>query len=259
MAKELLELLLEIGLSKYESKVYISLVSEGITAAKNISDITGIPYGKIYEIINSLSYKGLVMMLPSKPMKYKAVSPEKVIAAIKDETQKRMGRIETSLLKDIGPLFEENKNFSGERRDFLVINGRSNVVKRTEDLIRKAENNINIQCSANSLSRLILHKESLADAKARGLKISIAGVVNKENGEELGSLSFCDIKSINDSKNNFISIDGKESLVIDAIPDDGNIIYGRDIGIYAESASFTRFIDKFFESHFEKAKYAKLG
>ena len=65
-------------------------------------------------------------------------------------------------------------------------------------------------------------------------------------------------KHINSSKNNFISIDGKESLVIDPIPDDDNIIYGRDLGIFALSKSFTRFVDNFFESSFKRARNIKF-
>lgn len=258
MVRNVLELLADIGLSKYESKVYLSLVSEGVSTAKNTSDITGIPYGKVYEIINSLSYKGFAMMLPSKPMKYKAISPQQVIASIKNDTQQRFENIKTDLLKEIEPLFEKNKNFSGSKNNFLVINGRANIVKRTDELIKKAKKNINIQCSANSLSRLILHKEALKQADSKRVKISVAGVTNKENLEEIDSLRFCGLKHINSSKNNFISIDGEESLIIESIPDDDNIMYGRDIGIAALNPSFTKFIDNFFELNFGKAREVNL-
>ncbi len=85
--KNILQPLLEIGLSKYESKVYLTLIGEGVSTAKNISDITGIPYGKVYEIINSLSYKGFAMILPTKPMKYRAVSPYQAIQTAKKNIQ----------------------------------------------------------------------------------------------------------------------------------------------------------------------------
>jgi hypothetical protein len=43
-------------------------------------------------------------------------------------------------------------------------------------------------------------------------------------------------------------------MIIDSIPDDDNIIYGRDLGISALSTSFTRFIDNFFTANFNKSK-----
>ena len=34
----------ELGLNKYEERVYLTLIEEGVSSAKNISDITGIPW-----------------------------------------------------------------------------------------------------------------------------------------------------------------------------------------------------------------------
>ena len=99
----------------------------------------------------------------------------------------------------------------------------------------------------------------LKKKKKKGISISIAGVTNKDNIEEISSLGFCSIKKINSSKNNFISIDGKECMVIDANPDDDNIIYGRDLGIFALSPSFTRFLDNFFTKQFSKARDVKFS
>ena len=256
--KNLIQPLLDIGLSKYEAKVYLSLIEEGISTAKNISNITGIPYGKVYEIINLLSNRGFLMVLPSKPMKYRGISPQQAIIATKKGIDDKFERIRNDTIKKLELLFAESKISTQPQSFFSVINGRSNVLSKTEELIKKAEHNINIQCSANSLSRLIIHKEVLKGASCRGVEILIAGITNKENLEEINSLGFCNIKHINSSKNNFISIDGKECLVIDTIPDDDNIVYGRDLGIAALSCSFTKFVDNFFIDNFKRAREIKL-
>ncbi len=253
MPKDTFQSLSSLGLSKYETKVYLTLISEGVSTAKNISDITGIPYGKVYEIMMSLSNKGFSMVLPSKPMKYKAVSPKQAITSAKKDMEDKFNKIEKDITEHLGP-FAENKKFTQPKSIFSVINGRSNVVKKTDELIQKAEHNIHIQCSANSLSRLILHKESLKKASEKGVKIHVAGAKNNENKNEIRSLKAHLPRSIKSSRNNFISIDGKECMVIDPSPDDDNIIYGKDLGIYALSPSFTRFIDNFFISEFGRAK-----
>ena len=255
--KNVLQPLLEIGLSKYEAKVYLTLISEGVSTAKNISDITGIPYGKVYEIINSLSYKGFTMILPTKPMKYKAISPYQAIQTSKKNIREKYNKIEEHFL-ELEPLFRKNKEFVGSKTAFNIVTGRSNVVNKIEEMIKKAKTNINVYCTANSLSRLILHKEVLKEAADRGIKISIAGITNEENLKEISSLSFCDIKHIPDTNNNLFSVDGKECMMIEPTPDDDNIIYGRDFGITASSNSFTKFLDSFFESNFKKAKQVKF-
>ena len=259
-SKNSLKPLSHLGLNKYEAKVYLSLISEGISTAKSISDVTGIPYGKVYEIINSLSYKGFSMILPSKPMKYKAISPHQAVLTAKKATFDKFEELENNLIKQLEPLFAKNKATAKQPKTvFSIISGRSNVVNRTEELIKKAKKNIHIQCSANSLARLTLHKEVLKEAANRGIKISIAGITNKENLAEIKSLDFCSIRHVKNSKNNFISIDGKESIVTNPLPDDDNIVFGRDLGIQACSNSFTKFLDHFFVSSFRRARQVKLN
>ena len=252
--KNMISPLLELGLNKYEAKVYLTLVGEGISTAKNISDITGIPYGKVYEIINSLSSKGFCTTLPSKPMKCQAISPGKAIITAKKNVEEKYQKLEKYVLKELEPMFTESKKFVEPKGIFWIINGRANVVKKIDELIQKAKNNINIICSSNSLSRLILHKELLQEAKNNGISISVTGVLNKEVLEEINSLNFCDIRKIKNAENNFFSIDNKECILIEPIPDDDNIIYGRDLGIWVSSPSFTKFMDDFFTSSFKRAR-----
>ncbi len=253
--KKMITPLLELGLNKYEAKVYLTLIGEGISTAKNISDITGIPYGKVYEIINSLAGKGFCSILPSKPMKCQAVSPKKAIDKSKENMQEKYKKLENHVLTELEPMFTESKKFMEPKGVFWIINGRANIVKKIDELIQKAKNNINIHCSPKSLSRLILHKDLLEDARSRGVNISIAGVVEgKDIEEEIKKIGFCDIRKAKKAENNFISVDSKESLVVEPIPDDDNIMYGRDLGMWVSSSSFTKFVDDFFNTNFKKSR-----
>lgn len=252
--KNLMTPLLELGLNKYEAKVYLTLIGEGISTAKNISDITGIPYGKVYEIINTLAIKGFCNTLPSKPMKCQAISPKEAIKTAKKNTEEKYEKLEKHILKELEPMFAESKKFIEPKGIFWIINGRANVVKKMDELIQKAKKNICIQCSPNSLSRLILHKELLQEAKNRGVRIDIAGVLTKEMMEEIKSLDFCDIRKAKTAENNYLSIDNSECIIVEPIPDDDNILYGRDMGMWVSSPSFTKFMDDFHCSNFSRAK-----
>jgi len=252
--KTMITPLLELGLNKYEAKVYLTLIGEGISTAKNISDITGIPYGKVYEIINSLATKGFCNILPSKPMKCQAISPKEAIKNTKKDAENKFEKLEKHVLNELEPMFTESKRFVEPKGVFWIINGRANVVKKIDELIQKAQKSICVHCSSNSLSRLILHKELLQEAKNRGVSLSIAGVITKEIIEEIKSLGFCDIRKVKSAENNYISIDNKESLIIEPIPDDDNIMYGRDLGIWVSSPSFTKFMDEFFHANFKRAR-----
>jgi len=38
------------GLSNYESRAYLSLLQQGLSTAREISDVSKIPFGRIYDV-----------------------------------------------------------------------------------------------------------------------------------------------------------------------------------------------------------------
>lgn len=58
---DLLDTLQSIGLTQYESKTFIALVSNGSNTPFQISKISGIPRARIYDTLDSLVDKGLAM------------------------------------------------------------------------------------------------------------------------------------------------------------------------------------------------------
>ena len=258
--------LLELGLNKYEATVYLTLVSEGISTAKNISDITSIPYGKVYEVISTLEGKGFIKTLPSKPMKCQAIHPKDVVNITRNKFQEKYHKLESQIVNELAPLFEESRKFNEPKSVFWAINGRANVNNKIEEMIKKAQQNICFFISENGLKRLVIHKEQLEDAKSRGVKISIIGPVTKENIEDIKSLDFCELRHIKEAPSHLISVDGKECLMVEPVPDDDNILYGRDLGVWITSNPFTQLLEHSFETNFKKGRkvdpvvmYAKVN
>jgi sugar-specific transcriptional regulator TrmB len=240
--------LFEIGLNKYEERVYLTLVEEGISSAKNISDITGIPYGKIYEVMNNLAMKGFLTVLPTKPMKFQAVSPREAILNAKKNIHKRIEKLELEMIRELEPIFAKTKKFSEPKSMFWMINGRANLNNKMEELIKRAKRNIYVLTSENGLKRLVMFMDLFKSASKKGVKINILTVLTPNNKEDINDLSFCRINWVDKARNHFLSIDGKECVVVEPIPDDENLVHGRDIGMWVLSSSFTKFLDDFFES-----------
>ncbi|NQU79648.1 TrmB family transcriptional regulator [Candidatus Woesearchaeota archaeon] len=251
--REIISNLLELGLNRYEAKVYLSLLEEGTSTAKNISDITGIPYGKVYEILTSLGSKGFSLTLPTKPMKCKATSPTEVLVGIRKQHIDRFDSLKQVFDKELMPLYTQSKQFNEPKGIFWVINGRSNIHRRMEELIRKAENNICISTSENGLKRLGFLKNVLKDSHDKGVTIKIISKTTNENKEDCDLLSFCDICNANmPITNNFISADSNESIIVEPIPDDDDLMKGRDIGILVMNRSFTGFLENLLRAQLSK-------
>ena len=68
--------LIELGLIKYEVDAYLYILKHGISEAGLIYKEAKIPYGKIYETLNSLVSKGLLEVQNTRPKKYMARKPK---------------------------------------------------------------------------------------------------------------------------------------------------------------------------------------
>ena len=247
-------LLSHLGLNKYEERVYKALIEYGTSTARDISYITNIPYGKVYEILKILATKGFLTILPTKPMKFQPVSPKRAVANVKTQIQKKLEEAEKKIISELQPIFIKNKKINESKSLLLLINGRSNINNKVKELIEKARDHIYIHTSEKGIKRLIFHTELLKDANKRGVKILLTGMITPGNKKDIKDFSFCNIKHTTQIHSQLISIDGKECLIVEPILDDENFIYGRDIGMLISNTSFTKLIENLYESYFEKCE-----
>jgi len=245
-------LLFELGLNKYEARVYITLIAEGVSTAKTISDITNIPYGKVYEIINSLALKGFVTTLPTKPMKCKAVSPREVIQLVKKNMATKLKKVEEVMLSEMEPLYSRSKEFKEPKGIFWILNGRSMINKKIEEMVGEARSHIHIFTSANGLKRLQAIKQSLRTAKKRGVQITITSESNCDK-DAINVFNFCTKKQTDSAPCTLFSVDGNECLLIDSIPDDDSMYYGRDLAVWISNPKFVKMMEHLYSSHFDNS------
>ena len=59
--KEIVQTLEKFGLSSYEAKAYLAILSEYPLTGYKLSKISGVPRSRIYETIEKLAAKGLVL------------------------------------------------------------------------------------------------------------------------------------------------------------------------------------------------------
>lgn len=79
----------ELGLTGNESKVYKTLVEFGKLGAGEISGRSGVSYSRIYDLLESLIGKGLVVVVPEKTKKFIPGSPEALLKLL-EEKEKRI-------------------------------------------------------------------------------------------------------------------------------------------------------------------------
>lgn len=81
----------DLGLSEYESRVYRSLLSSGPTTAKELSRASGVPMGRIYDVLADLEGAELVRsQQASRPKKYAPVEPETALSRLLEERRREL-------------------------------------------------------------------------------------------------------------------------------------------------------------------------
>ena len=80
--KDFLNKLKDFGLNSYESKLWIALLSRGVSTAGELSDISNVPRSRAYDVLESLEKKGFIIVKVGKPIKYLAVPPGEVVERV---------------------------------------------------------------------------------------------------------------------------------------------------------------------------------
>lgn len=79
MNGQIVEGLVDLGLSSYEARAYTSLFRRGPETAERIATTAEVPKGRIYDVLNSLSERSLVRSDDGRPKSYNAVGATQAV------------------------------------------------------------------------------------------------------------------------------------------------------------------------------------
>ncbi len=136
--KEIINELVEIGLTEYEAKVYSTLLEQDLLSASDITKISEVPRGRIYDIIDKLIEKGFCITVPGIVKKFKAVDPDTAIKNLVDQQKKK----EMRMLEVAEKLREKynNKKENATSLDYItVLTSKQSQIKKFQELEESAE------------------------------------------------------------------------------------------------------------------------
>ena len=77
-----------LGLTEYERSALQKLLSLGRTTAPNLAEATDIPKARIYGVLDSLSDRGYIKVVPGRPKEYQAKHPAEILdRAVENQRQ----------------------------------------------------------------------------------------------------------------------------------------------------------------------------
>lgn len=158
-----------LGLSEYESKVYITLVREGTLTGINASKASGVPQGKIYETLYKLMEKGFASVMNAKPKLFKAIDPEIALKQYIKSKKENLEDLEKNLPKRIKQLSSLRTKETDEK--VSIFRGKKNAFTASHYLMDSASKSIDMMFTFEIIQALT--KRILLDKKSKGLKIRI--------------------------------------------------------------------------------------
>jgi sugar-specific transcriptional regulator TrmB len=130
----------DLGLTSYEIRVYTSLLESGAMTAANISKKSGVPYSKIYEVLNGLEDKGWLESDSSRPQKFFPKSPSTALEATRTRFDNNFRESQSAIVNELMPLY--TKSGVKERPEIWVATGIMNIASKVNEIIQNSQHEL---------------------------------------------------------------------------------------------------------------------
>src|SRR5690349_12706316 len=95
---DMVDQLTALGLTEYESKVYLALLREHPATGYQLSKAAGIPRSMVYEALGRLEARGAALStLEEKATLYRPVPPDTLLGRFETETRQRVAALRAGL------------------------------------------------------------------------------------------------------------------------------------------------------------------
>jgi len=243
-----------IGLTSYEIRSYTTLLKQGEINASEISEKSGVPYSKIYEVLGILEEKGWIGSDDSRPTKYFAKSPTTALETTKQSTENEFLKNQSVILTELTSLYE--KSGTSEKPDIWVISGAMNIVAKIMELVEncRSEVLIAIPQAGEEIVKQALPK--LRQLNEKGVKITIltSDKLDKESVKSISRIAKIKIKS---GLFGGGIISDKRYVVILMGPEISGSKTTDIVAIWADHAGLAGFAKEYFEYLLKDAKEVK--
>lgn len=214
------------GLNQYEAKAYVALLSAGTSNAYNVSKVSGIPRARIYDTLESLINRGVVMFEETSDSvkKYTAVPVNVFLEQARDKWTNTYNYIETEL-----KAIESHD----KKQDIYVstIKGEQNIIAFCKNLIRDAKQKVIVSIWDPMYSELHTDLQACVErgCSVRGITIEVKEPLDTLDNHKMNEY----LTNIGNDKWFILSVDSKHLLYGHSSEYNDNAFYTDDnIHIY---------------------------
>ena len=243
-----------IGLTSYEIRSYTTLLKEREINASEISEKSGVPYSKIYEVLGLLEEKGWIGSDDSRPTKYFAKSQTTALETTKQSAENEFLKNRSVILTELTSLYE--KSGTSEKPDIWVISGAMNIVAKIMELVENCRSEVLIAIPQAGEEIVKQSLPKLRQLNEKGVKITIltSDKLDKESVKSISRIAKIKIKS---GLFGGGIISDKRYVVILMGPEISGSKTTDIVAIWADHAGLAGFAKEYFEYLLKDAKEVK--
>jgi sugar-specific transcriptional regulator TrmB len=159
---KLLDGLRRLGFNEYEARVYVEMLRHiKPTTAYEIGKLSGVPRAKVYEVVDNLRKKQIIVQIEENPKKYLPVDPDEVFS-----------NIEKGFTGSVRLVREELQHLEkGETVDYIFnISGKQLIIERAKEMIFSAQQTVLVAVDGVMFEAL---QGEMKTAKGRGVDMKI--------------------------------------------------------------------------------------
>ena len=244
----------KIGLTSYEIRAYTTLIKDGESNASEISQNSGVPYSKIYEILGTLEEKGWIGSDDSRPTKYFAKAPSNALETTKQNIEHQFAKNQNNILSELVPLYE--KSGTSEKPDIWFISGVMNIVSKIMEMVEHCRKEILIavpQAGEDIVKQALPKLRQLHD---KGIEITVLTSDNLDK-DSLKSISRVANVKVKGGLFGGGIISDKRYVVILLGPEISSSSSSEIVAIWADHSGLAGFAREYFEYLLSDAKTVK--
>ena len=232
-----------MGLTAPEIRTYAALLRYTDSTAAELSQKTGIPYSKVYEVLASLEEKGWVTSNDSRPTQYLPRSPGTGLDAIKQRQETSFAQDQAVILHELGPLYQRSD--ASEKPDMLVLTGFA-IRAKLLDMAESCRSEVMLAIPEAGQSLVPQAMPKIRALHDRGVQITVLAT-DRMDTEYLKSLSrVATVKTKSDLFGGGIIADRRYVMILLG-PERTGAEASEAVAIWADHPGLARFASGYFE------------
>ncbi len=171
------KVLVDLGCSLSQARVYLALTRIGCSSINTISKATGIHRENLYKLVNSMVDLGLIEKVLGSPVKYQSVPPDEVFPMLLNHKQTQISQLKIETQTIINQLRNDDNKTVGETQgsQFLSVSGKNLIIKRLKMTLSKTQISVETITTQRRFSQAIVEFAELYEqALKRGVRIRLA-------------------------------------------------------------------------------------